>query len=66
MAEHGCDLDRRQAIEATMNCGLPLVVTRLDDTAPSSRIASEREMTVQRQPRQAVALGTTVSRGGGS
>jgi aspartate kinase len=44
MAEDGCDLVQRQAIEAAMNQGLPLVIRCLNDAAPSSRIATEREV----------------------
>jgi aspartate kinase len=36
MAEAGCDLVQRQAIEAALHFGLPLVVRSLDDRGPCS------------------------------
>lgn len=40
LADDGCDLVQRKAIEAAARCGLPLVIRSLDERAPSSRIAT--------------------------
>ena len=39
LAEAGCDLVQKKAIEAAARCGLPLVVRSLDEAAPLSLIA---------------------------
>jgi len=38
LADGGCDLVQRQAVEAAAQCGLPLVIRSLDNTAPASLI----------------------------
>jgi len=40
LADEGCDLVQRKAIEAAARCGLPLVVRSLDEAAPISRITT--------------------------
>jgi aspartate kinase len=46
LADDGCELVQRQAIEAAALCHLPLVVRSLDEAAPLSRIAPpEKEST---------------------
>jgi aspartate kinase len=40
LADDGCDLVQRKAIETAARCGLPLVVRCLDDTAPTSLITT--------------------------
>jgi len=45
LADHGCDLLQRQAIELAAQCNLPLVVRSLNDSAPVSRVTAERELT---------------------
>lgn len=39
LAEAGCDLVQKKAVEAAARCGLPLVVRSLDEAAPLSLIA---------------------------
>jgi aspartate kinase len=41
MAEDGCDLVQRQALEAAAECGLPLVVRSLREDAPESWVTPE-------------------------
>jgi aspartokinase len=36
LADHGCDLLQRQAIQLAAQCNLPLVVRSLDESAPLS------------------------------
>jgi aspartate kinase len=44
LADDGCELVQRRAIEVAALCGLPLVVRSLDESAPLSRIvAAEKE-----------------------
>jgi aspartate kinase len=44
LADEGCELVQRQAIQAAALCNLPLVIRSLDETAPLSRvIPAERE-----------------------
>jgi len=38
LADSGCDLVQRKAIEAAARCGLPLVIRSLDESAPVSHI----------------------------
>ncbi len=45
LADHGCDLVQRQAIELAAQCNLPLVVRSLDESAPISRVMAMREVT---------------------
>lgn len=40
LADSGCDLVQRKAIEAAGRCGLPLVVRSLEESAPLSRITA--------------------------
>jgi aspartate kinase len=40
LADDGCDLVQRKAIEAAARCGLPLVIRCLDDSAPTSFITA--------------------------
>jgi aspartate kinase len=40
LADNGCDLVQRNAIEAAARCGLPLVVRSLEESAPLSRITA--------------------------
>jgi aspartate kinase len=40
LADEGCDLVQRQAIEAAARCGLPIVIRCLDEAAPVSRITA--------------------------
>ncbi|MGB0033991.1 MAG: hypothetical protein WBP79_00780 [Candidatus Acidiferrales bacterium] len=42
LADDGCDLVQRKAIEAAARCGLPLVVRSLDENAPLSRISAAK------------------------
>ena len=44
LADRGCDLLQRQAIELAAQCNLPLVVRSLDDSAPVSRVTCKREV----------------------
>ena len=45
LADHGCDLLQRQAIELAARCNLPLVVRSLDESAPFSRVTAKQEVT---------------------
>lgn len=45
LADHGCDLLQRQAIELAAQCNLPLVVRSLDESAPFSRVTAKQEVT---------------------
>lgn len=40
LADEGCDLVQRKAIEAAARCSLPLVIRCLDEAAPVSRVAA--------------------------
>jgi len=40
LADRGCDLVQRQAIQAAASAGLPLVVRSLDESAPVSRVSA--------------------------
>lgn len=58
LAETGCDLVQKKAIEAAARCGLPLVVRSLDEAAPLSLIAqrnSQFENGENQELREAVA-----------
>jgi aspartate kinase len=56
LADSGCDLVQRKAIEAAARCGLPLVVRSLEEWAPLSRIIATREETAWRDPVAAGAV----------
>lgn len=43
LADEGCDLVQRKAIEAAARCGLPLVIRSIDEAAPVSWVATSRE-----------------------
>jgi aspartate kinase len=44
LADDGCDLVQRKAIEAAAHCNLPLIIRSLDETAPFTRVGeTERE-----------------------
>jgi len=43
LADNGCDLLQRQAIEVAARCDLPLVVSSLDESAPTSRVTATQE-----------------------
>jgi aspartate kinase len=45
LADHGCDLLQRQAIELAAQCNLPLFVRSLDESAPFSRVTAKQEVT---------------------
>ena len=48
LADNGCDLLQRQAIELAAQCNLPLVVRSLDESAPFSRVTAKQEATSPR------------------
>ena len=50
LADGGCDLVQRKAIEAAARCGLPLVIRSLDESAPTSRITMTRTEPVWAEP----------------
>jgi len=50
LADGGCDLVQRNAIEVAARCGLPLVVRSLEEPAPVSRITAMRAETPLRDP----------------
>lgn len=45
LADHGCDLLQRQAIELAAQCNLPLVVRSLNESAPFSCVTAKQEVT---------------------
>jgi len=45
LADNGCDLLQRQAVELAAQCNLPLVVRCLDESAPFSRVTAKQEAT---------------------
>jgi aspartate kinase len=45
LADDGCDLVQRKAIELAAQCNLPLVVRSLDEAAPLSCVTAELEVT---------------------
>jgi aspartate kinase len=45
LADKGCDLVQRQAIELAAQCNLPLVVRSLDESAPFSRVTAKQDAT---------------------
>jgi aspartate kinase len=45
LADKGCDLLQRQAVELAAQCNLPLVVRCLDESAPFSRVTAKQEAT---------------------
>jgi aspartate kinase len=47
LADEGCDLVQRKAIELAAQCNLPLVVRSLDESAPLSRVTDQVEITAQ-------------------
>ncbi len=50
LADEGCDLVQRKAIEVAARCGLPLVIRCLDEKAPVSQVAASREERVVAEP----------------
>jgi aspartate kinase len=42
LADHGCDLLQRQAIQVAAQCNLPLVVRSLDESAPLSCVTAKQ------------------------
>jgi aspartate kinase len=50
LADSGCDLVQRKAIEAAGRCGLPLIVRSLEESAPLSRITATHAETAWRDP----------------
>jgi aspartate kinase len=50
LADSGCDLVQRNAIEAAARCGLPLVVRSLEESAPLSRVTATHAETAWRDP----------------
>jgi aspartate kinase len=58
LADDGCELVQRQAIEAAALCNLPLVIRSLDEAAPLTRIIpAEKESTwTDLNPAEAVAM----------
>jgi aspartate kinase len=47
MADHGCNLVQRQAIEAAARCGIPLVIRSVTKNACASRVAHAQAETEQ-------------------
>jgi aspartate kinase len=45
LADHGCDLLQRQAIQLAAQCNLPLVVRSLDESAPFTCVTPKQEVT---------------------
>jgi len=45
LADDGCDLVQRQAIELAAQCNLPLVIRSLDESAPLSRVTGQQDVT---------------------
>ena len=45
LANEGCDLVQRRAIEVAAQCNLPLVVRSLDESAPLSLVTAQQEIT---------------------
>ena len=45
LADHGCDLLQRHAIQLAAQCNLPLVVRSLDESAPFSCVTAKQEVT---------------------
>ena len=58
LADNGCDLVQRNAIEAAARGGLPLIVRSLEESAPLSRITATHAETAWRDP---VASGAVAS-----
>lgn len=50
LADGGCDLVQRNAIEAAARCGLPLVVRSLEECAPLSQITAVRTESLLSDP----------------
>jgi aspartate kinase len=45
LANDGCDLVQRKAIELAAQCNLPLVIRSLDESAPLSRVTDQQDVT---------------------
>lgn len=43
LADEGCDLVQRRAIEAAAQCNLPLIIRSLDESAPLSVVSAQQE-----------------------
>ena len=50
LANEGCDLVQRRAIEVAAQCNLPLVVRSLDESAPLSLVAAQQELAFHNEP----------------
>ncbi|HYL68176.1 MAG TPA: hypothetical protein VEX69_03340 [Candidatus Limnocylindria bacterium] len=50
LADQGCDLVQRKAIEAAARCGIPLIVRSFDESAPLSHITAARDEALVRDP----------------
>jgi aspartate kinase len=49
LADSGCDLVQRKAIELAAQCNLPLVIRSLDESAPLSRVTDQEEVASRRE-----------------
>lgn len=56
LADAGCDLVQRKAIEAAARCGLPLVIRSLEESAPLSRITVAHAETPWHDPVESGAV----------
>ncbi|MGB9245624.1 MAG: hypothetical protein WCC03_19910 [Candidatus Acidiferrales bacterium] len=50
LANEGCDLVQRRAIEVAAQCNLPLIVRSLDESAPLSLVAAQQELAFHNEP----------------
>jgi aspartate kinase len=59
LADGGCDLVQRKAIELAAQCDLPLVIRSLDESAPLSRVTARREVASHSDAFSSEALAAT-------